>query len=130
MERVILFDGVCNLCNSSVKFILKRDPNGTFKFTSLQGKIGQELLKKHGLKVDVNSFVLMEGERLYLKSEAALRVCKQLNGFWKLFTIFLIVPPFLRDFVYNIVAVNRYKWFGKNESCLLPSHKWKSRFLE
>jgi predicted DCC family thiol-disulfide oxidoreductase YuxK len=130
MERIILFDGECNLCNSSVQFILKRDPDGKFKFTSLQGKIGQDLLERHGLKMDVNSFVLIEDEKLYLKSNAALRVCRQLEGPWKLFTFFLIVPPFLRDFVYDIVAANRYKWFGRNESCLLPSMKWKNRFLE
>src|SRR4051812_11475629 len=130
MGRIILFDGECNLCNSSVQFILKRDPNGKFKFTSLQGKIGQDLLERHGLEIDVNSFVLIEDEKLYLKSEAALRVCSQLNGPWKLFTLFLIVPPFVRDFVYDIVAANRYKWFGRNKSCLLPSNKWKNRFLE
>ena len=130
MKRIILFDGECNLCNSSVQFILKRDPNGKFHFTSLQGKIGQGLLKKHGQEMAVNSFVLIEDEKLYLKSNAALRVCRQLNGLWKLFTIFQVVPPFVRDFVYDIVAANRYKWFGRNESCLLPSSKWKDRFLE
>ncbi|MEH7419082.1 thiol-disulfide oxidoreductase DCC family protein [Neobacillus drentensis] len=130
MERIILFDGQCNLCNSSVQFILKRDLNGIFKFTSIQGKIGQELLKKHGLRTDINSFVLLEDGKFYLKSDAALRVCKELMGFWKLLTILLVVPPFLRDYVYNYVASNRYKWFGKNESCLLPSPEWKSRFLE
>lgn len=130
MERIILFDGECNLCNSSVQFILKRDPNEEFKFTSLQGKIGQDLLNRHGLGMDVNSFILLEDEKLYLKSDAALHVCRQLNGLWKLFTIFLVVPRFVRDFVYDIVAANRYRWFGRNESCLLPSSKWKDRFLE
>ena len=130
MGLIILFDGECNLCNSSVQFILKRDPKGEFKFTSLQGKIGQDLLKRHGLEMDVNSFILLEDEKLYLKSDAALRVCRQLNGLWKLLTIFLVVPPLVRDFVYDIVAANRYKWFGRNESCLLPSSKWKDRFLK
>ncbi|MEH7545993.1 MULTISPECIES: thiol-disulfide oxidoreductase DCC family protein [Bacillaceae] len=130
MERIILFDGECNLCNSSVQFILKRDPKGIFTFTSLQGMTGQEILIKHGLELNINSFVLMEGDKLYLKSEAALRVCKQLNGLWPLFTFLLAVPPFVRDFVYNLVAANRYKWFGKRKTCLLPSPKWKSRFLE
>jgi len=130
MERIILFDGECNLCNSSVQFILKRDPKGVFTFTSLQGKTCQEILINHGLELKVNSFVLMEGDKLYLRSEAALRVCKQLNGFWPLFTFLLVVPPLVRDFVYNLVAANRYKWFGKRETCLLTSPEWKSRFLE
>ncbi|MEH7095642.1 thiol-disulfide oxidoreductase DCC family protein [Neobacillus vireti] len=130
MKRIILFDGECNLCNSSVQFILKRDHSGKFKFISLQSSIGQDLLKKHGLARNVNSFVLIENEKLYLRSDAALRVCRQLNGLWKLFTFFLIVPPFVRDFVYDFVAANRYKWFGRNERCLLPSSKWIDRFLE
>ncbi|PLS09681.1 thiol-disulfide oxidoreductase DCC family protein [Neobacillus cucumis] len=130
MKGIILFDGECNLCNSSVQFILKRDPKGIFKFTSLQGKTGQSLLEKHGIKKDVNSFVLIEGDKLSLRSTAALKVCKNLNGPWKWLSILLVVPPLVRDPIYNFIAVNRYKWFGKNESCWLPSPKWKSRFLE
>jgi predicted DCC family thiol-disulfide oxidoreductase YuxK len=130
VDRIILFDGVCNLCNNSVKFIIKRDTSGYFKFASLQGETGQRLLKKHSLNYDLNSFVLIEKEKVYIKSSAALRVCSQLGGAWRIFSIFRFLPPLFRDFLYDIVAKNRYKWFGKEESCILPLPKWKQRFLD
>jgi len=130
VERIILFDGVCNLCNSSVQFILKRDPVGKFKFASFQGETGQRLLKKHGISTDINSIVLIEHEKVFIKSNAAIRVGRQLTGAWKMASAFNIIPRFIRDFLYDIVANNRYKWFGKTESCILPSPKWKNRFLE
>lgn len=130
MGGIILFDGVCNFCNSSVQFILKRDMEGYFQFASLQGEIGQKQLGKHGIKTDVNSFVLIENDHYFVKSSAALRVCNHLKGPWKMLVLFLIIPPFIRDFFYNIVATNRYKWFGKRESCMLPSPEWKERFLD
>ncbi|WP_066062843.1 thiol-disulfide oxidoreductase DCC family protein [Neobacillus soli] len=130
MERIILFDGVCNLCNSSVQFILKRDPGGHFKFASLQGETGQRLLKMHRLNPDLNSFVLIEDEKVYVKTNAALRVCKVLSGSWKVLTIFLIIPGLIRDPLYDFIANNRYKWFGKKESCMLPLPEWKNRFLD
>nr|WP_251033722.1 thiol-disulfide oxidoreductase DCC family protein [Bacillus sp. ISL-75] len=130
VDRIILFDGVCNLCNNSVKFIIKRDTSGYFKFASLQGETGQRLLKKHSLNYDLNSFVLIEKEKVYIKSSAALRVCSQLGGAWRILSMFRFLPPLFRDFLYDIVAKNRYKWFGKEESCILPLPKWKQRFLD
>ncbi|MGG3467125.1 thiol-disulfide oxidoreductase DCC family protein [Neobacillus pocheonensis] len=130
MERIILFDGVCNLCNNSVHFILKRDASSSFKFASLQGVKGQLLLKEFGLSTDMNSFVLIENNQAYLKSTAALRVCMRLKGAWSILSAFLVIPRFIRDFVYDIIAKNRYKWFGQKESCMLPSPEWKSRFLD
>ena len=130
VDRIILFDGVCNLCNNSVKFIIKRDTSGYFKFASLQGETGQRLLKKHSLNYDLNSFLLIEKEKVYIKSSAALRVCSQLGGAWRILSIFRFLPPLFRDFLYDIVAKNRYKWFGKEESCILPLPKWKQRFLD
>jgi predicted DCC family thiol-disulfide oxidoreductase YuxK len=130
VDRIILFDGVCNLCNNSVKFIIKRDTSGYFKFASLQGETGQRLLKKHSLNYDLNSFVLIEKEKVYIKSSAALRVCSQLGGAWRILSIFRFFPSLFRDFLYDIVAKNRYKWFGKEESCILPLPKWKQRFLD
>ncbi|WP_251027087.1 MULTISPECIES: thiol-disulfide oxidoreductase DCC family protein [unclassified Bacillus (in: firmicutes)] len=130
VDRIILFDGVCNLCNNSVKFIIKRDTSGYFKFASLQGETGQRLLKKHSLNYDLNSFVLIEMEKVYIKSSAALRVCSKLGGAWRILSIFRFLPPLFRDFLYDIVAKNRYKWFGKRESCILPLPKWKQRFLD
>lgn len=130
MERIILFDGVCNLCNRSVQFIIKRDPKGYFKFASLQGETGLELLKRYGLNSNINSFVLIEDEKIHLESTAALRVCSKLNSGWKALACFLIIPRPIRDFFYKIIANNRYKWFGKKESCMLPLPEWKNRFLD
>jgi predicted DCC family thiol-disulfide oxidoreductase YuxK len=130
MESIILFDGVCNLCNDSVQFILKRDPVGYFKFASLQGETGQKLLKRYGISTELNSFVLIEKDKIYLKSSAALRVCRHLTGPWKSLSFLRIIPPVIRDFLYDIVAKNRYRWFGKKESCMLPSPKWKNRFID
>jgi predicted DCC family thiol-disulfide oxidoreductase YuxK len=130
VDRIILFDGVCNLCNTSVQFILKRDSDGYFKFASLQSETGQSLLKKHHLNNDLNSVVLIENDTVYLKSSAALRVCSKLGGLWPILSIFRILPPFFRDLLYDIAAKNRYKWFGKKESCMLPSPEWKHRFLD
>jgi predicted DCC family thiol-disulfide oxidoreductase YuxK len=130
MERIILFDGVCNLCNKSVQFIIKRDSAGSFKFASLQGETGQFLLKRYGLKNDLNSFILIENNKGYLKSSAALRVCSKLGSTWPLLSVFRLLPPFFRDFLYDIVAKNRYKWFGKEDSCMLPLPQWKERFLD
>jgi predicted DCC family thiol-disulfide oxidoreductase YuxK len=125
-----LFDGVCNLCDSSVQFIVKRDTEGYFSFASLQGKAGQNLLNIHGLNSNINSFILIEKDKVYTKSTAALRVCVHLNGPWKLLTGFRIIPLRFRDSIYNLIANNRYKWFGKKESCMLPKPEWRNRFLD
>lgn len=128
---VVLFDGVCNLCNRSVQFIIKKDKKKQFLFASLQGKTGGELLKKFDLPADVfNSFILVEGENVYSRSTAALRIAKQLGGGWKLLYGFMILPRFIRDAVYNLVAKNRYKWFGKRDECMIPTPELKERFLD
>ncbi|MEN1969547.1 thiol-disulfide oxidoreductase DCC family protein [Lentibacillus sp. N15] len=129
MERIILFDGACNFCDKSVQFILKRDPNGRFKFASLQSDIGKDLLRKYDAPSDIDSMVLIEGNKCYFKSSAALRICKNLKGLWKLLYFLLAVPKPLRDVFYKIIAKNRYKWFGKKESCMLPSPEERKRFL-
>ncbi|WP_040209150.1 thiol-disulfide oxidoreductase DCC family protein [Neobacillus jeddahensis] len=129
MDRIILFDGECNFCDLSVQFIIKRDPNGLFKFASLQSDIGKELLHKYNAPDDLDSFVLLEDNHCYFKSSAALQVCKNLKGAWKLPYCLLVVPKPLRDFFYEIIAKNRYKWFGKKESCMLPTPEERKRFL-
>lgn len=127
---IILFDGVCNLCNSSVQFVIRHDPTAQFKFASLQSKTGQALLAKHHLpNADFDSFVLIENDKAYTQSTAALKVARQLNGPIKLLYGFIIIPSFLRNAVYTFVAANRYKWFGKKDSCMLPSPQLKDRFL-
>lgn len=130
-QKVILFDGVCNLCSASVQFVLKRDRKNQFLFGSLQGAYGQEMLRKYQLPAnEFNSFMLIEGEKLYTKSSGALRMLKHLGGGWQLLYAFIIVPKFLRDAVYSWIARNRYKWFGKKEACWLPRPEWKARFLD
>ena len=130
-KKIVLFDGVCNLCSSSVQFILKRDKKDQFLFGSLQGAYGQDVLKKFGMPADeFNSFMLLEGENLYTKSSGALRMLKHLGGAWSMLYVFMIVPKFIRDAVYNTVAHNRYKWFGKKEECWLPKPEWKKKFLD
>ena len=128
---VLLFDGVCNLCNGIVQFTIKRDPQGKFKFASLQSESGQALLKKFGLPAnDFDSFVFISGDNYFLKSSAGLRVLKELGGFWKLFYVFILVPRPVRDFVYNLIAKTRYKIFGKRDSCMVPAPGLKQRFLD
>ncbi|QDP41992.1 thiol-disulfide oxidoreductase DCC family protein [Radiobacillus deserti] len=129
MERIILFDGECNFCDKSVQFVMKRDPNAQFKFASLQSEIGQELLRKYNAPTDMDSFVLIENKSCYFQSSAALRVCKHLKGLWKIAYCFLIIPKPVRDFFYGIIAKNRYKWFGKRDSCRIPSPEERERFL-
>ncbi len=130
MGALILFDGVCNLCNRSVQFIIKRDPEGYFRFCSLQSERGRQLLSEYGVSSETDSIVLIEKGKSYIKSGAALRICKHLSGGWKLLAFFLIIPAFIRDFIYDFVARNRYRWFGKREECMIPSAEIKSRFLE
>ena len=128
---LVLFDGVCNLCNGAVQFIIKRDQKKQFLFASLQGKAGTELLAKFDLPVnDFNSFILIEGDKTYTRSTAALRIAKKLGGGWKLLYGLMIIPRFIRNAVYNLIAKNRYKWFGKKDECMVPTPELKERFLE
>ncbi|MFS0637790.1 thiol-disulfide oxidoreductase DCC family protein [Mesobacillus foraminis] len=129
MNPVILFDGDCNFCDSSVQFIINRDPKGIFQFASLQSEAGQELLKKHSVPADVDSMILIEDEKVYYKSAAALRICRHLQGAWKMLYALIIVPSPIRNFVYDVIARNRYKWFGQKESCMLPPPSIRKRFL-
>lgn len=127
---IILFDGICNLCNASVQYVLKHDKQKLFRFASLQSESGQKLLVQNNLSHTVfNSFVLIQNEKVYIKSTAALMVAKQLNGFIKIVYAFIIVPKFIRDAVYNLISKNRYKWFGSKDHCMLPTPELQSRFL-
>ena len=127
---ILLFDGICNLCNRSVQYVIKHDPHAAFTFASLQGEHGQQLLKQYNLPPDdLNSFVLIQNNKAYTRSTAALKVAKQLNGTIQLLYGFIIVPVFLRDAVYKLIAHNRYKWFGKRNECMIPTPALKERFL-
>lgn len=130
-KSIILFDGVCNLCNSSIQFIIKRDKKQHFLFTSLQSDAGQELLLHFKLKKsDFDSIILIQNNKVYQKSTAILQISRYLPGLWKLNYAFIIFPKFIRDFVYTIIANNRYKWFGKKEVCMIPTPELKARFLD
>ncbi len=130
MKRIILFDGVCNFCDASVQFIIKRDPAAHFLFTSLQSEKGLELTKKYAISEDVDSLVLIENGKAFTKSSAALRIAKKLDGLWHLFFVFILVPRRIRDIFYDYFATNRYKWFGKKEdACMLPSPEQRKRFI-
>ena len=129
-QRIILFDGVCNLCNSAVKFVLRWDKNSVFKFASLQSDVAKKILSKVGISdMDDRTFVLIDNGKVYIRSTAALRVCRNLSGLWPFMTIFLIVPWFIRDWVYNLISKNRYRWFGKRDTCMIPSPEMKYKFL-
>ncbi len=128
--KIVLFDGVCNLCNHSVQFIIKHDAKKQIKFASLQSVIAKDLLKQHGIiEDDINSIVFLDEKRLYIKSTAALKIAKYLDKGWFLLPLLMIIPQFIRDAVYSLIAKYRYKWFGKQESCLIPSDQQKELFL-
>ena len=129
-NKIILFDGVCNFCNSSVNFIIDRDCKNLFKFAALQSAKGEVLLKHFNLDSDnLNTIILIEEGKYYTKTTAALKIAKQLRGFWKLAYIFIITPPFIRNIFYNIISKYRYKWFGKTETCRIPTQEEKDKFL-
>lgn len=130
-RSVILFDGVCNLCNGFVRFIIERDPQGRVRFASLQSETGAKLLMQHDTHPGkaLDSVVLLENGRIYRKSTAVLRLCRSLSGPWPLASLFLLVPRFLRDSIYDSVAKRRYRLFGTTDHCLAPSPELRNRFL-
>lgn len=130
MQSVVLFDGVCNLCNSFVQFVIKYDKNERFKFASLQSDFAEKELANFFMDSQkMSTVILLENGKLYSRSTAALRILNSLNGLWPLLYVFIIVPAFIRDVVYNLIAKNRYKWFGKKDSCMVPSPELQCRFL-
>ena len=130
MSAIILFDGVCNFCNGSVNFIIDRDPQAYFKFAPLQSEVGEKLLKENGVdKIETDSVVLIEDGKVYTRTTAALRIARKLSGYWSYFYHFNIVPPPLRDVFYDLFAKYRYKMFGKQDACRLPTPEIRARFL-
>jgi predicted DCC family thiol-disulfide oxidoreductase YuxK len=128
-SSIIFFDGVCNFCNASVHFIIRHDRTGAFRFAPLQSNIGRQVLSRFPELQRVESIVLVEGGRCYIESSAVLRIAKQLDGFWKAIYVLKIVPRPLRDAVYRMIAKNRYRWFGKQEACMVPTKEIRERFL-
>lgn len=130
-HALILFDGVCNLCNGAVNFIIDRDPEGYFQFAPLQSETAREHLDGTPVFSDnLDTIVLIENGTPYVRSTAALRIARHLTGGWPLLALFLAVPRPLRDAVYNGIAQNRYDWFGRRDQCRMPTPDLKARFLD
>lgn len=130
-DPILLFDGVCNLCSGSVQFILKRDRTKKLRFASLQSKFGKRMLEQHGLPSNyTESLVLIDDGKVFTSSSAALKISTHLTGLWPLFRVFSVIPKFARDSIYNLIARNRYRWFGKKDVCWVPDPKWQERFSD
>jgi len=130
-QNILLIDGECMLCQRITRFVVRHDEQKIFMFASLQSDAGKHLLRRYGMQEDYrDTFVLIQNKRHYTRSGAALRVCRELGGVWRSLYAFIVIPPLLRDFVYNIVAANRYRWFGKSDQCMLPAPELRSRFIE
>lgn len=130
-KKIILFDGVCNLCDSAVQFVIRHDKKDVFRFVALQSELGQEILKHIGIDTkNIDSVILFEpGVAYYYKSAAALEIAKNLGGFFHFGTVFRIIPSGISNQLYDYIAQNRYKWYGKKESCIVPTPELKSKFL-
>ncbi len=128
-KPILLFDGVCNLCNGFVNFAIARDPHGTLLFAALQSETGQRLIRQHGIPNDLRSFIFIEQDRYDEKSTAILKVLKRLNGAWPFLFGLMVVPKPIRNGVYDMIAKNRYRWFGKEAVCRMPTEETKRRFL-
>ncbi|WP_205195509.1 thiol-disulfide oxidoreductase DCC family protein [Chitinophaga sp. Cy-1792] len=127
---IILFDGVCNFCNSAVNYVIRHDRRGYFHFAPLQSATAKDLAAKYGFSTDdMNTFILIEHGKVYTKSTAALQVAAKLNFPVRLLYIFIVVPSFIRDRIYDVVARNRYRWAGKNPVCMVPTAAVKGRFM-
>lgn len=131
-KKVVLFDGVCNFCNASVRFIMKRDKKDVFRFASLESDLGRKLTDERGIDTSqIDSIIMIDpGIAYYIKSTAALEISKYLSGFYPIFSLFLYLPKSFRDVIYDYIARHRYKWFGKTESCPMPTPEEQSKFLD
>jgi predicted DCC family thiol-disulfide oxidoreductase YuxK len=130
-KKIILFDGVCNLCNGVIQFIIKRDKKDVFRYAALQSDLGLQLTAERGIDTSrVDSFVLIEpGMAYFIKSDAALEIAGDLKGLWPIFKLFKWVPTSLRNVIYDFVAQNRYKWFGRKDQCMIPTPELQAKFL-
>ncbi|MDR9400492.1 MAG: thiol-disulfide oxidoreductase DCC family protein [Psychroflexus sp.] len=131
-KLIVLFDGICNFCNDSVQRIIKNDQKDRFRFASLQSEIGQELTRERGIDTSqVDSIILIDpGNAYYIKSTAALEIAKRMDGLYPMLQLFLILPASVRDWGYDYIAKNRYKWFGKRDECKIPTPDEKAKFIE
>lgn len=131
-KKIILFDGVCNLCNGAIQFIIKRDKKDNFRYAPLQSAIGRKFLQERNIDTsEIDSIILIEpGVAYYTKASAALKIGQNFGGVWSLVQVFEWIPESISNFFYDIIAKNRYKWFGKKEACMIPTPELKAKFLE
>jgi predicted DCC family thiol-disulfide oxidoreductase YuxK len=130
MSALVLFDGVCNFCNGAVNFVIERDKDGYFKFAPLQSEIGEAMRDRHGIdNLATDSIVLIENEKAYIHSTAALKIARRLSGIWPVFYAFIIVPRPVRDWAYKLFAKYRYRLFGRQDTCMVPTPDVRARFL-
>src|SRR5688572_14864114 len=129
-EKIVLFDGVCNYCNAMVNFAIRNDRKGILKFATLQSETGKQLKSKYNIPAEIDSVILIENDRVYTYSDAAIRIARYLRWPAKMLYGFIIIPRFIREPIYKWIAKNRYKWFGKKDECMVPGPDIKSRFLE
>lgn len=130
MNAIILFDGVCNFCNSSINFVIEHDKAGYFKFAPLQSEVGERMRDEYGIdSVSTDSVILVEDGKAYLHSTAALRIARKLDGLWSLAYVFIVVPRPIRNIFYKLFAKNRYRLFGKQDACMMPTPDVRARFL-
>lgn len=131
-KKIILFDGVCNLCDNTVQFIIKNDKKDEFRFATLQGKIAQNFLSTRNIDIEkTDSIILIEPNvAYYVKSSAALKIGRSFGGIWSLLWVLEQIPTGFRDWIYTIIAKNRYNWFGKKDNCMIPTPELKSKFLD
>lgn len=129
--HIVIFDGVCNFCNGAVNFIIKRDPTGRFAFAPLQSSVGQELIEKHGLAmVGEDTILLLKDGQCFERTDAVLEIMNDLAGFWHWFRVLKVLPKPCRDYLYRVFARNRYRLFGKRDTCIVPTANVRERFLE
>ena len=130
-KKIILFDGVCNLCNNTVRFVIKHDKKDMFRYAALQSEVGQKLTSERNIDLSkVDSIILIEpGVAYFTKSDAALKIARSFGGVWILLNVFNLIPSSLRNIVYDFIAKNRYRWFGKKEVCMVPAPELKAKFL-
>lgn len=130
-DHLILFDGVCNLCNTSVHFVIDRDSSRTFRYASLQSALGQSIQERFGRNPQqIDSVVYVENGRYYDRSTAALKIARHLDGFWRWLYVFILIPPMIRNVVYDWIGRNRYRWFGKQDACRMPTPELRALFVD
>ena len=131
LNEIVLFDGVCNLCNNTVQFIIRKEKKPHLKFATLQSATGKKLIEKYNVHQDNSgSVIYIKNGKAYTKTSAALRLTKRLRGLYPMLSLFLILPTFSRDWLYNLISKNRYKWWGKSESCQTPTSELRKRFID